>query len=74
VKGIIRSGQFEGDDEKPGHKKDIFALCESFVSFEVKALNRKGRGSIRQKRKVTPPRIIAVRLLESLGHAARFSN
>jgi hypothetical protein len=45
VKGIIRSGQFQGDDEKPGHKKDIFALCESFVSFEVKALNRKGRGA-----------------------------
>jgi len=35
---------FEGDDEKPGHTKDIIAcFAKSFVSFAVRALNRKGR-------------------------------
>jgi hypothetical protein len=30
---------------KPGHTKDLCVLCESFVSFAVKALIRKGRGA-----------------------------
>jgi len=28
-----------------GHERHICVLCESFVNFAVKALNRKGRGA-----------------------------
>jgi hypothetical protein len=39
-------GQFDLDDENVGaHEGYLCVLCESFASFVVKALNRKGCGA-----------------------------
>ncbi len=43
---ILMEGQFDLDDENVGaHEGYLCALCESFASFVVKALNRKGCGA-----------------------------